>query len=142
MLERLHEHINLELRVNTRTDTIFVVTAVVFNFVMLAIGSSMASEATADFSDNRTTPMIVLFITLGMTLLVNGIAIVGLMTGRATRERLSEGLFKMYKDAEVDQYYEKTLLENYMRRYVIFTTIIGLLAINAIAIPLVVLLTN
>ena len=140
MLERLHEHINEELRVNTRTDTIFILTAVIFNFVMLGINSAMATEAT----DNRTdiTPMIILIITLLLSLLVNGISITGLLTGRATRLKLSQGLLKMYADVEVAQYYDESLLTNYMRRYVMFIAIIGLLGATSILIPLVILLTS
>jgi hypothetical protein len=139
MLERLHDHINEELRVNTRTDTIFILTAVIFNFVMLGINSAMATEAT----DNRTdiTPMIILSITLVLSLLVNGISITGLLTGRTTRKKLSQGLLKMYADVEVVQYYDESLLTNYMRRYVMFISIIGLLGTTSILIPLVILLT-
>jgi len=140
MLERLHDHINEELRVNTRTDTIFILTAVIFNFVMLGINSAMATEAT----DNRTdvTPMIILSITLVLSLLVNGISITGLLTGRATRKKLSQGLLKMYSDVDVVQYYDESLLNNYMRRYVMFISIIGLLGTTSILIPLVILLTE
>lgn len=142
MLERIHEHINQEILLNTRTDTIFVVTAVIFNFVMLGVSSAMASEATSDLEHGRTTGLIVLAINLVVSILVNGIAIVGLLTGRATRKTLSQGLLKMYEDAEVSQYYHSSLLTNYMRRYVMFIAIIGVLGITAILIPLVVLTTS
>lgn len=138
MLERLHEHINLELRVNTRTDTIFVVTAIVFNFIMLGISSAVAGEAAGG---EDTTSMIVLIITLCLSFLVNGIAITGLLTGRATRQKLLRGLLKMYEDAEISQYYDESLLTNYMRRYVMFVAIIDLLGVTAILIPIVVLVT-
>jgi len=141
MLEHLHEHISLELQVNTRTDTIFVVTAIIFNFVMLGIGSAMAGQA-ADPGNDPTTPTIVLFIALGLALLVNVITIVGLLTGRETRQKLQNGLFKMYRDAEVDQYYDETLLTNYMRRYTLFAGIIGLVGLATLSIPLVILLTS
>jgi hypothetical protein len=139
MLERLHEHINEELRVNTRTDTIFILTGVIFNFVMLGINSAMATEATDDRA--TITPMIILSITLVLSLLVNSISITGLLTGRETRKKLSQGLLKMYADVEVAQYYDASLLTNYMRRYVMFISIIGLLGATSILIPLVILLT-
>lgn len=142
MLEQLHEHINEELRVNTRTDTIFVITAIVFNFVMLAISSIQAGEAADAYNVNTTTPTIVLIITMMVTIIVTGITIVGLYTGRATRQKLTNGLLQMYKDAEINQYYDESLLTNYMRRYVMFTTIIALLGVTAILIPLVILLTS
>jgi len=36
MIQRVHEHIIEELRTNTRTDTIFVLTAILLNLVTLA----------------------------------------------------------------------------------------------------------
>ncbi|GAB4480837.1 MAG: hypothetical protein Kow00124_27960 [Anaerolineae bacterium] len=142
MLERLHEHINEELRVNTRTDTIFVITAIVFNFVMLAISSIQAGLAVDVGTRNTTTPRVVMSITMVVTVIVTGIAVVGLFTGRATRKKLTTGLLQMYKDAGIEQYYDDSLLTNYMRRYVMFTAIIGVLSITAIVIPLVILLTG
>ena len=141
MLERLHEHINLELQTNTRTDTIYVVTAILFNFVMLGINAAMAGEATNPDLQRDATPMAVLAITLLLSILVNGIAVAGLFTGRQTRQKLLGGLLKMYEDANVGQYYDRTLLTNYNRRYTMFTAVIGLLGIMAIVIPIVVLLT-
>ncbi|MBN1123012.1 MAG: hypothetical protein JXJ17_18190 [Anaerolineae bacterium] len=140
MLEQLHDHICDELRVNTRTDTIFVVTAVIFNFVMLGISSAVASEAAEEFAE--VTPLIILIITLIMSVLVNGVSVVGLLTGRTTRRKLTDGLIGMYDDAGVSKYYDETLLINYMRRYVIFITIIGLLGLTSILIPLVIVITS
>ncbi len=139
MLEQLHDHICDELRVNTRTDTIFVVTAVIFNFVMLGISSGVATEASEEFAE--VTPLIILIITLIMSVLVNGVSVVGLLTGRTTRCKLTDGLIKMYDDADVSKYYDEALLVNYMRRYVLFITIIGLLGLTSILIPLVIVIT-
>ena len=45
MLNQVHEHIVSELQQNARTDTIFVVTAIVFNLIVLGINSAVAGEA-------------------------------------------------------------------------------------------------
>ena len=143
MLHEIHDHINQEVRINTRTDTIFVVTAIVFNLIMLGVGSALADNAAGDLSQGtgQVTSAVVLAIIFAVSILVNGISIVGLLTGRATRKTLSQGLLKMYEDAGVSQYYHPSLLSNYMRRYVMFVAIIGVLGAASIIIPLVVLLT-
>ncbi len=133
MLERLHNHIQSELHVNTRTDTIFVLAAIVFNFVMLGIGSTLAA------SDPDLEGIVVIVIAIGGTLLVNGIAILALQFGRSTRDTLLRGLIKMYEDAGVSQYYDATLLTNYGQRYTLFSAIVGILGLMAIVIPLVLL---
>ena len=144
MLHDIHEHINQEVRINTKTDTIFVVTAIVFNLIMLGTSSALASDAAWDLNEGHdaTTNLVVLAILFFVSILVNGVAITGLLTGRATRKTLSQGLLKMYEDAEVSQYYHESLLTNYMRRYVMFIVIIGTLGFASLVIPLVVLLTS
>lgn len=44
MIERVHEHLIGELRQNTRTDTIFVLTALILNLVVLAANSAIAGQ--------------------------------------------------------------------------------------------------
>ena len=44
MIERVHEHIIGELGTNARTDTIFVITAIILNLVTLGINSGLASS--------------------------------------------------------------------------------------------------
>lgn len=144
MLSDIHQHINQEIRLNTRTDTIFVITAIVFNFIMMGTSSALADSAAEDLSRGRAggTAFIVLAINFVVVVLVNGVAIIGLLTGRATRKTLSQGLMKMYEDTEVSQYYHESLLTNYMRRYVMFISIIGIIGLSSVLIPLVVLLTG
>ena len=56
MIERVHEHIIGELGTNTRTDTIFVLTAIFLNLITLGINSVIAG------SDGGATQTIVMFI--------------------------------------------------------------------------------
>jgi len=44
----------------------------------------------------------------------------------------------MYRDNQVDQYYDASLLSNYARRYGLFTGVILCLALTAIVIPLII----
>ncbi|MFZ3079276.1 MAG: hypothetical protein WA109_06285 [Bellilinea sp.] len=91
MLERLHEHVISELNQSSRTDTIFVVVAVIFNLIALGINSSIASNDYPSTSED-----IVLAAFIVMTVLVNTIAILGLYVGRLTRTKLLAGLVAMY----------------------------------------------
>ncbi len=144
MLHDIHEHINQEVRINTKTDTIFVVTAIALNLILLGVSSGLAAAAAEELgrSDAKTTSAIVLAINLAVSILINGVAVIGLLTGRATRRTLAQGLLKMYEDADVIQYYSASLLTNYMRRYIMFISIIAILGVSSILIPLVVLLTG
>ena len=133
MLEQVHQHIINELQQSARTDTIFVVTAVFFNLILLGVNWIVAGE-----SKNRGVYDFVLTIFIALTLLVNGLAIAALYTGNGTRNKLLQGLLSMYRDNDVDRYYDTSLLTNYGKRYFLFIGVILCLAITSIIVPLVI----
>ena len=45
MLKQVHEHITNELTQGARTDTIFIITAIAFNLIVLGINSGIAGSA-------------------------------------------------------------------------------------------------
>ncbi len=116
MIEHVHEHILDEIRTNTKTDTIFVLSSILLNLVTLAVNSAIGSE------DHPNYPIMAIFTIL--ILVVNTVAIFGLMKGRVTRERLTEGLLRIYIDNGVDGYYDRTLLESYKTRYLLFILVV------------------
>jgi hypothetical protein len=140
MLERLHEHITSELGQSSRTDTIFIVVAVIFNLIALGINSAASSVAIANRDSNagNRAADVVLAVFIVMTLLVNGIALAGLYVGRQTWGKLLSGLVAMYTDNQVDKYYDKSLISGYGTRYLLFGAVIIVLAVTAIVIPLVI----
>jgi hypothetical protein len=136
MLSQVHDHIVDELGHSSRTDTIFVVTAIVFNLIVLGINSGV-SAAAVDGNDSAVAD-VVLAIFIAMTILINIIAVAALVLGRRTRGMLLGGLMEMYKDNEVDRYYDPGLLSNYGVRYLLFAGVIILLALAAIVVPLII----
>jgi hypothetical protein len=132
MIERVHEHIISELGANTRTDTIFVLTAIILNLVTLGINSGIASsEATA-------TNTIVMFTFVALILVINFVAEIGLIRGRLMRKKLLDGLLKMYKDQGVEGYYDPSLLSDYRTRYNLFMLTVLFTGLVAIVIPFVI----
>ena len=141
MLERLHEHITSELGQSSRTDTIFIVVAVLFNLIALGINSAASGTAIANRGSGSTgnpAADVVLTVFIVMTILVNAIALAGLYVGRQTRGKLLSGLLAMYTDNQVDKYYDKSLISGYGTRYLLFGGAIIVLALTAIIIPLVI----
>ena len=131
MLERVHQHIVDELQQGARTDTIFVITAVLFNLVVLAVNSAVAGE-----SGMPNDLILVVMILMGM--IINAISIAALFFGRGTRNKLLSGLLSMYADNDVDRYYDPSLLTNYNKRYMLFGGVILALALTSIVVPLIV----
>ena len=140
MLERLHEHLVNELGHSSRTDTIFIVVAILFNLIVLGINSATSSAAVENRSSGSASSAadVVLVVFILMTLLVNAIAVAGLYVGRQTRGKLLAGLITMYADNQVDKYYDRSLVSNYGTRYLLFGAVIILLALTAIVVPLII----
>ncbi|TET51856.1 MAG: hypothetical protein E3J58_01250 [Actinomycetota bacterium] len=133
MLEQVHKHIIAELHQNTRTDIIFIITAIILNLIALATNSAMA-EGSKDDVDL----FIVMFILVAVVLVVNAIVIIGLLKGKQTRGKLIGGLIKMYEDQNVSGYYDISLLTNYNTRYNLFILVVVFIGVIAIAIPFIV----
>ena len=136
MLDKIHEHIVGDLQQSARTDTIFVITAILFNLVVLAINSAVAGNAGSERASASDDFVLSIFIVV--VIIVNIIAISALLIGRNTRNKLLQGLLSMYRDNQVDKYYDPSLLTNYNKRYFFFAAVILSLAVTAIAVPLVI----
>ncbi|MFC1873394.1 hypothetical protein ACFLW3_01095 [Chloroflexota bacterium] len=132
MIERVHEHIIGELGTNARTDTIFVITAIILNLVTLGINSGLAS------SRGDTTQTIVMFTFVALIIVVNFVAEIGLIRGRQMRKKLLDGLLKMYKDQGVEGYYDPSLIGDYTLRYNLFMLTVLFTGLIAIIIPFII----
>jgi hypothetical protein len=132
MIERVHEHIISELGANTRTDTIFVLTAIILNLITLGINSGIAS------SEPSGTNTIVMFAFVALIIVINFVAEIGLIRGRLMRKKLLTGLLKMYKDQGVEGYYDPSMLSDYRTRYNLFMLTVLFTGLVAIVIPFVI----
>ncbi len=131
MLERLHEHILDELKVNTKTDTIFILTSILLNFIALGINSMIAE------GDKQSSDIIIFILFIILSCVINLIAITGLKRGKQSRFKLLSGLVKMYKDQNVDEYYDSSILDTYNARYTLFTIVVVSTGVIAVIVPFV-----
>ncbi|MDP2423212.1 MAG: hypothetical protein U1C46_07805 [Bacteroidales bacterium] len=132
MIEHVHNHITSELQQNTRTDTIFILTAIMLNLITLAINSGMVEKSRTDDS-----MLIVMFLFVFLIVLVNLVVIFGLLKGKQTRLKLVSGLIRMYKDKDVDKYYDESLMGNYSIRYNLFILVVVCTGMIAIIVPFI-----
>lgn len=136
MIEKVHQHIINELQQSSKTDMVFIITAVLFNLLVLAINSGIAGNAVSAKAKSSDDVILVIFIL--MAILVNIVITSALSTGKRTRVKLLDGLVVMYKENNVDKYYDASLLDNYGKRYRLFTVVILCLAFTAVAVPLII----
>ena len=132
MIERVHEHLITELQQNTRTDTIFIITAILLTLLTLGVNSGVAVAG----SSATTTTVMAMFVCL--LIVVNLVVIFGLLKGKQTRLKLINGLLKMYRDQGVEGYYDESLLSNYNTRYNLFILVVVFTGIIALVMPFVI----
>ena len=132
MIEHVHKHLTQELQQNTRTDTIFILAAIMLNLITLAINSGMAEQSRDDGN-----LLVIMFLFVGLILMVNIVVVFGLLKGKQTRSKILEGLIKMYQDKDVSKYYDAALLGNYNIRYILFILVVVFTGFIAILVPFV-----
>ncbi|HAQ18651.1 MAG TPA: hypothetical protein DCR40_05365 [Prolixibacteraceae bacterium] len=132
MLEHVHKHIISELQQSAKTDIIFILSSIVLNLITLAINSGSVEKSRTD-----ETILVVMFIFVGLVILINVVAIIGLLKGKQTRTKLLNGIITMYKDQHVDKYYDESLLSSYSVRYNLFIMVVVCTGIIAIIVPFV-----
>ena len=132
MLEQVHNHITKELEQNTKTDTIFILTSIVLNLITLGVNSGMVEK-----SRTESSSLMVMFIFVVLIVVVNLVVIIGLLKGRQTRVKLTNGLIAMYRDQNVSKYYDETLLGNYNVRYNLFLMVVVCTGLIASVVPFI-----
>jgi len=135
MIEKVHTHIIAELEQNTKTDIIFILASILLNLIALAINSGVASSG-----DKDATQWIVFFTFIVLVIVINLVAEIGIIKGKQNRQKLIDGLLKMYKDQGVDGYYDPSLLGNYNMRYNLFMLVVLVTGLVAIIVPVLLLL--
>jgi hypothetical protein len=133
MIEHVHGHIISELQQNTKTDIVFILASITLNLITLATNSGMAEKSRTD-----ETLLIVMFLFVAMAILINLVVVFGLLKGKQSRTKLLTGLLAMYKDQNVDKYYDASLLGNYNARYNLFMMVVVCTGIISIVVPFVV----
>lgn len=132
MIEHVHTHITKELEQNTKTDIIFILTAIVLNLITLAVNSGLVEK-----SRTESSTLAVMFVFVFLIILVNIVVIIGLLKGRQTRMKLVKGLLNMYKDQDVAKYYDESLLSNYNVRYNLFIMVVVCTGVIATIVPFI-----
>ncbi|OQX29313.1 MAG: hypothetical protein B0D92_04390 [Spirochaeta sp. LUC14_002_19_P3] len=126
MIEHLHDHIVEELKINTRTDTVFIITAIIFNLVLLAINTSIALG---------NKDMLLMMVFLLLVVVISIVSEVGLIRGKQARTRLLTSLIEIYEDNGIAKYYRKELIADYETRYNLFMVAILATSLISIIVP-------
>jgi len=134
MLTQLHDHMVGEVQQSARTDTVFFITGVIFNLVVLGVNWAVAQPHNGGHSATNDAILAVLIV---VTLGVNALSLRALSSGKDRMQRLLSGLAAIYADAGVEKYYDPALRASYRSRYTAFMGVLSLLAAAALVVPLI-----
>ena len=144
MLEKLHDHIIEELKTNTKTDIIFILTSIMLNFIALGVNSLFASgtdwDPITDESIRSVSDYINFVLFMILIIIINSIVIFGLRRGRTSRSKLLSGLLKLYQDQDIAGYYDESLLSTYNVRYTLFITAVVSTGAIGFLVPLILMI--
>jgi len=70
MIEQVHNQITSEIQQNTKTDTIFILAAILLNLITLAVNSGMVNQ-----SREEGSYLLVMFLFVALIILVNIVVI-------------------------------------------------------------------
>jgi hypothetical protein len=141
MLTDLHNHMVGEVQQSARTDTVFVVTGVLFNIVILGVSWVVASPD-GPTRVHTASHDAILGALIVVTLSINALLLSGLASGRDRMQRLLAGITAIYVDAGVDKYYDPSLRASYRSRYTAFMGVLAILTLAAILVPMLERLTS
>ena len=159
MKDSLHQDIIAELNQTTRTDTTTAIVGVILNLIFLLVNSLIAGGVWTEGrnysgvikDDPMAVPdviittefelgmMLILIILISSIIAINVFIIRAMSAGKERRIKLSESLQKMYKEEDLDKFYDPSIIKGYEARYGLYTKIVGTLGLLAVLIPIVVL---
>lgn len=150
MKDRMHEQMSSELKQNTRTDTIVVITAILLNLLFLGINSGFANsvrdyEYTPSGVERigiNVTSLVIMAILLIVIIAINFFVLRILSKGKERRAKLMAGLMKMYQEEGMEQYYDPSIEQGYDARYNLFSAVIVSLGAVAVLVPILVSATG
>ena len=114
MIERVHEHIIAELQQNTRSDTVFIIVAILLNLVALGVNSAVAGGSNRD-----GTSWVVFFTFVCLVIVINFVVEIGLIKGKQSRIKLISGLLKMQNNDNLTEAEQRELSDEIYRILII-----------------------
>ncbi len=131
MIEAIHKQLMFELDRAGRADTVFIVSGVLFNILVLFVNWVQASE----LSDGRGNLMIYLLFTAG-SLLISCTVLLALINSRRICTAIHAALQQIYTDQNVAQYLPSGLIAMGNKRFVLSFIVVGGTGLLAVIIPL------
>jgi hypothetical protein len=128
MIEKVYDHIILELKENGKSNNVYFIISTLFNITILIINSAVQS-------DMKFLPVFIIFSIL--LVIVNLSSIVIIIKVKTIRVQLLKGLQKLYIDQNVSGYYDENILGNEKTKMNMMLLIITFTGLTSIITPII-----
>lgn len=132
MIEKIHDHLVSELDRSSKSDTVFVISAVLFNILVMFINWAQASSIASGGGS-----IAIFGIFLVGVLVVSGAALAALINSRRICIRCHEALEKIYEKEGVSDYFPKDMANLGNRRFVLSFIVVAGTGLIAALVPII-----
>lgn len=151
MKERIHEQISHELKEAARLDKTIVIIDIVVSLILFSLSMGFAYSSTESIYGGLTgtrvshlsvAPTIIMFVALATILAINWFSVRAFLKSKKQIAKQTDAIVKLYKDENMDQYYDGSISKSYETRYNLFAVIVAVVGAMSIIIPLVIFINQ
>ena len=142
MIEAIHKQLLAELDRAGRSDTVFILSGVSFNLLVLVINWIQAISIASTYRESIIVNYVIFFIFMTGTLLVSGACLLTLLNSRKICMEIHDALSKIYEDTEVAKYMPERMSELGAKRFTLSFIVVGGTGLIAVAVPAVTVLLS
>ena len=140
MKESIHKHLLSELERISRSDTVFIICGVTFNFVVLFINWAQASQLISTYSEPKMATYLIFIIFIFIALIVTIACLLNLVNSRNICNECQASLEKIYDSSGVNEFIPQNMKNLGKRRFTLSFIIVGGSCVIAVLVPLVTVL--
>lgn len=132
MIEKIHDHLVSQLDRSSKSDTVFVISAVLFNILVMFVNWVQASS----IASGRGS-MAIFGIFLVGALVVSGAALIALVNSKQICIRCHEALEKIYEKEGVSDYFPKDMANLGNKHFVLSFIVVAGTGLIAALVPVI-----
>jgi len=132
MIEKIHDNLVSELDRSSKSDTVFIISAVLFNMLVMFINWTQASS----LSNGRGSIAIFLVFLVGV-LVVSGVALFSLINSKKICIRCHEALEKIYEKNGVSEFLPPEMKNFGNKRFVLSFIVVAGTALISVLVPVI-----
>jgi len=132
MIEKIHDNLVSELDRSTRSDIVFIISAVLFNILVMFVNWSLSSSL-----NHERGSILIFIIFLFGTLVVTGTALIALVNSKNICIRTHEALEKIYVTSNVSEFLPDGMVSFGKKRFILSFIVVAGTGLISVFVPII-----